>query len=730
MSNTYTLWNLLEDKKTKNVMIPRIQRDYAQGRKGREYIRSAFLKEIRDHLLNRKALTLDFVYGNMESESFYPLDGQQRLTTLWLVHWYLAFQLDQLNERNKATLKKFSYQTRSSSIAFCEALCDKMSSSSNVTGRVSDFIRSQPWFFSKWMQDPTVSAMLRTISGENGLDDGGREDNIETIFGKDKQFLKDCWCKLTEQNLVTFELMTIGSEELPLSDDLYIKMNARGKPLSDFENLKADWVSYIRDKMPNDALSFSTLIDRDWTDVFWTYEVKEHGKSFNGKIDDVFFVFINRFVLNQIVLAPTGEDYQKRFDQLSGAGLGDRRDLNRDPNNDSLIKYEGFSAYGDNLGKDTLEKLKTIFEELKKPEVLEAVKKFGFIPQRDEKTKKVKKTEQKDRIYFHAVTLFLQFGNFDKTRFARWMRIVRNLTENSGVDNISRMIACLKMIDGLGRHLAENSWNVYEGVGSYIEMDVNDRLAEQWKEEKEKASKIVEDSSFEDEIIQAEEYGFFGFSIRFLYRDGDGKVDWSQFQSKFIIAATCFDKTSNDVPIKTIKRFLSVFEGFVDGGYFFTTIGYHARDNCWKRNILCEQKWTSQVHEFLQQSPKYNAKGVYRDFIESEAVERIGNGNKSHKFRYYYGGKIHCDHFPEYDIYVSDDKVARHRLLIKAPQIAISNETWSGCFIWGDLVEFSYQGNNYCLTGDNEIYLKTAPENRRQWMTSDVSELMKLLNQL
>lgn len=39
--------------------------------------------------------------------------------------------------------------------------------------------------------------------------------------------------------------MVIGADKLPLSDDLYIKMNARGKRLTDFENFKADLIGWM-----------------------------------------------------------------------------------------------------------------------------------------------------------------------------------------------------------------------------------------------------------------------------------------------------------------------------------------------------------------------------------------------------------------------------------------------------------------------------------------------------
>lgn len=89
MSDTVTLWGLLNRQQ---VVIPIIQRDYAQGRNGKDYIRKTFLKEIKNHLDNENPLTLDFVYGNEEYGRFLPLDGQQRLTTLWLLHWYVAYR--------------------------------------------------------------------------------------------------------------------------------------------------------------------------------------------------------------------------------------------------------------------------------------------------------------------------------------------------------------------------------------------------------------------------------------------------------------------------------------------------------------------------------------------------------------------------------------------------------------------------------------------------------------
>ena len=159
-----SFWKLLNDKK---IVIPIIQRDYAQGREGREFLRERFLGQLFDALKdNATPLVLDFVYGSVEGDTFYPLDGQQRLTTLWLLHWYLALRAGTL-PKDKKVLEKFSYETRISSRTFCQKLCNI-----NITQPcqpqqhgIAAFVRNQTWFYSAYEQDPTIQSMLRMLNG-------------------------------------------------------------------------------------------------------------------------------------------------------------------------------------------------------------------------------------------------------------------------------------------------------------------------------------------------------------------------------------------------------------------------------------------------------------------------------------------------------------------------------------------------------------------------------------
>lgn len=141
-----------------------------------------------------RPLVLDFVYGSVEGDTFYPLDGQQRLTTLWLLHWYLALRAGTL-PKDKKVLEKFSYETRISSRTFCQKLCNI-----NITQPcqpqqhgIAAFVRNQTWFYSAYEQDPTIQSMLRMlngtdISGSNKMDitDGIEEYCIQAELTEEK----------------------------------------------------------------------------------------------------------------------------------------------------------------------------------------------------------------------------------------------------------------------------------------------------------------------------------------------------------------------------------------------------------------------------------------------------------------------------------------------------------------------------------------------------------------
>ena len=112
------------------IVVPKIQRSYAQGRKGESYIRNTFLNDIFAHLVADKDMDLNFIYGavrKMENSMVFELiDGQQRMTTLFLLHWYIANRELKHDSQEYldicSKLEKFTYETRVTSTDFCQML--------------------------------------------------------------------------------------------------------------------------------------------------------------------------------------------------------------------------------------------------------------------------------------------------------------------------------------------------------------------------------------------------------------------------------------------------------------------------------------------------------------------------------------------------------------------------------------------------------------------------------
>lgn len=242
----------------KKIVIPSIQRDYAQGRNtpDAKRVRERFLDALHSAVKESKQITLDFVYGNLDDDGVMTLlDGQQRLTTLFLLHWYAAKKAD-VPEAACDFLHHFSYETRYSSRDFCEKLVGFTPTFSKV-GHVSDEIKDQWWFPFDWLNDPTVASMIVMIDAIDG--------KFNDLCNNNPSFL---WHQL-EQDYIAFYFLPI--KDMGLTDELYIKMNSRGKPLTDFENFKAELERTIQGVDEDLAHRIMCKLDGAWTDLLWGY---------------------------------------------------------------------------------------------------------------------------------------------------------------------------------------------------------------------------------------------------------------------------------------------------------------------------------------------------------------------------------------------------------------------------------------------------------------------------
>ena len=221
MANTSnTFWDIITEYK---IEIPQLQRDYAQGRNtpAIKQIRESLISEIFNSLESKEKLVLNFIYGERDQDLFVPIDGQQRLTTLFLIHWYVFKQAK--NQHGLDTLAKFSYKTRNSSQRFCTRLLEvDIDFSQDI---LSNQIKNSFWYSGHFTNDPTIQSMLVVI------DEIHNKFKIITDFDSINQLLISDDCPLT--------FLWLPMDNFQKRDDLYIKMNARGKLLTDFEIFKA-----------------------------------------------------------------------------------------------------------------------------------------------------------------------------------------------------------------------------------------------------------------------------------------------------------------------------------------------------------------------------------------------------------------------------------------------------------------------------------------------------------
>lgn len=272
----------------RKIMIPIIQRDYAQGRRDEESerVRTRFLKSLYK-AITETPITLDFVYGDIDENGVMtPLDGQQRLTTLFLLHWYAA-KKEHVEADDYGFLKNFSYETRYSARDFCSYLIDFQPSFSEA---VSKEIMDQPWFPLDWNKDSTIAAMLTML------------DAIQVKFVG----IDGVWEKL-KANAISFYFLPM--KDMGLSDELYIKMNSRGKPLTTFEHFKAELEHEIKQIDDEICKRIMRKIDIDWTDMLWSY------RGDDNVVDDEFPRYL-RFICDIICYKSGGTMQGRRLTEF------------------------------------------------------------------------------------------------------------------------------------------------------------------------------------------------------------------------------------------------------------------------------------------------------------------------------------------------------------------------------------------------------------------------------
>lgn len=554
----------LFSEKNYRVEIPIIQRDYAQGRESNTDIRDSFIEALKEYLKYEKPnCDLDFIYGSLlngvanDSFRFVPLDGQQRLTTLFLLHWYLAVKEDKLEHfrehftistENGDSKSKFTYETRTSAREFCNALVSATISFSDFNTpnanktetSVAIALKNQQWYFLSWRNDPTIQGMLVML---------------DAIHHKFKDEKKELYELLTnpEHPIITFQFLKL--EEFGLTDDLYIKMNARGKPLTSFENFKAKFEQQLKHpdynkrkytlNFDNHTLNvpvheyFSHKIDTVWAYLFWAYlkdELLQYEISTKEDhivpFDDLVMNFFKTFAINHIAGKTDSESsvrdlIKTKSSELSFNQLKSYKCFNPQsvPN---LIDLLNILENGDNKAKQFIPDFYYFDEDL--------LEKFLY--------NEFKTAVYSERILFHAYFQYLIRWSTDSVfkdieGLKKWMRVIHNLTINSGPYNNEREFT--RSIYGINAIL-EHSNNIHQYL--ILENAISGFDPSQVIEEILKAHLIDKSVSWKDLIYKAEQHGYFNGQIGFLLRlagitkyfDEHANLDWNEERDEIVKA--------------------------------------------------------------------------------------------------------------------------------------------------------------------------------------------------
>lgn len=563
-----------------NIHVPYYQRDYAQGRTdgGRiDNIRRVFVEELFKATNGKEICHLGLVFGSYDEHNkvFIAVDGQQRLTTVFLLYWYVAWRENKLSDY-KNLLEKFSWSTRNYSSQFTDLLF-RIAPNDNVN--VIDTIKSHCDYFPIWENDPTVKGMLTMLEEIETQYSNYESDLCENLFQND--------CN------IKYDILKLEKDS---DGKTYLKMNSRGRSLTTFELFKSKFIDKYH---PN----FGSKFDNEWLN-FMLERAKNEGQF--GEPDFSFMNLINEYAylqlrLNEDEKNDTADNYKEFINAKITENLIDTPFI-------SFEKYQ--NAFENKLGS---------FEKF-----------FDWIIANYDKIRSVDDNIRfKDSRFFidaiirdnnpnfsHRVKLFAlfkfaelsEYNRLDEKLYKSWSRVFRNLVANTDIE-ASYFGKICKTINKI------NGCNIYLYLSKGGELSTFD--GGQIKEEVAKAKQILngeprsDGKTWEEIIIEAENYAFFKGAIRFLFQDAEGNVtedSWNNFDTKWENAQKYFDsngvKDENNDNKQYKTKALLMKSLLANCNDFWGKIFWHfefSNDTIrWKR-ILTSKNWINAVDAIMRE---------------------------------------------------------------------------------------------------------------------------------
>lgn len=486
------------------IQIPMIQRDYAQGRPDAAEIREEFLETLKQAFALAPddpalPLNLDFIYGSVGMDDvvrFLPLDGQQRLTTLFLLHWYMAWrdgcQAEFQQVFCEGDRSRFSYSVRPSSAEFLDALVNFWPEPGAAGGcSLAKLITNQAWYFRYWRLDPTIQSCLVMLDAIH--------QHFAEVTGGYTRLMDE------HQPAITFQLLAL--EHFGLSDDLYIKMNARGKPLTAFETFKARFEHELKSQFIDETRDiggqlftvadfFARRMDTQWADFFWAYRDKE-----THLYDDAVMNFFHAVAF--LCRDPASSGYLEEVSLFKAKPLRSAYALyqrggwlERDFSLTLILLLETWSAQGHKF-KPVLPENPYFNESLMFQRLIADPSGLAYT----------------ELVQLFAYVAFLRESGEqpEPQAMLEWMRVICNLSINSSYERPADMQRSLVAVQGL----LPNAGNIL-GYFASNEKPTSGFSLQQISEERLKAELMLAQRDWRTLIEKAERHGYFKGQIEFL----------------------------------------------------------------------------------------------------------------------------------------------------------------------------------------------------------------------
>lgn len=259
------------------VYIPDMQRDYCWGvttiNNTDITLFENFINTLEQNINeNRKEFTMGLFYGYTESKRLYLCDGQQRITSLYLILLY-GYKLgfvngDILNRNNITTLQ---YAVRDSSLFFLNDLFVHINNINTI-----ESIKDTDWYINEYNNDDTIINIMASLK------------ILETYYENNKEALNRLVSYIL--NEINFIFIDINTREN--GEETYVLLNTTGEPLTRIENLKP-YLVYDDDTttMENNTVEWEKI-----EQFFWEQSIRISENQSNLDRNTIAETLMNNFL--------------------------------------------------------------------------------------------------------------------------------------------------------------------------------------------------------------------------------------------------------------------------------------------------------------------------------------------------------------------------------------------------------------------------------------------------